>query len=56
MTKAKLQECIELLSKDGINSKEKVRAILQAELDKEEDTLEQQYIDDIKELEVTDLC
>lgn len=55
MTKAKIQECIELLSKDGINSKEKVRAILQAELDKE-DTLEQQYIDDIKELEVTDLC
>ena len=55
MTKTKLQECIDLLSKDGINSKEKVRAILQAELDKE-DSLEQQYIDDIKELEVTDLC
>ena len=36
MTKAKLQECIDLLNTDGINSKEKVRAILQAELDKEE--------------------
>ena len=58
MTKAKLQECIELLNKDGINSKEKVRAILQAELDSEEEaTLEQEYYDDIKNhLEEDDLC
>lgn len=58
MTKAKIKECIELLSKDGINSKEKVRAILQAELDSEEEvTLEQEYYDDIKShLEEDDLC
>lgn len=58
MTKAKLQECINLLNKDGINSKEKVRAILQAELDSEEETtLEQEYYDDIKNhLEEDDLC
>jgi uncharacterized protein YnzC (UPF0291/DUF896 family) len=55
MTQERIKECIKLLETDGINSKEKVRAILQAELDNE-DTLEQQYIDDIKELEVTDLC
>ena len=58
MTKAKLQECINLLNKDGINSKDKVRAILQAELDSEEETtLEQEYYDDIKnQLEEDDLC
>lgn len=58
MTKAKLKECIGLLNKDGINSKEKVRAILQAELDSEEETtLEQEYYDDIKnQLEEDDLC
>ncbi len=58
MTKAKLKECIELLNKDGINSKDKVRTILQAELDSEEETaLEQEYYDDIKNhLEEDDLC
>ena len=35
MTKDKIKECIDLLNTDGINSKERVKQILQAELNKE---------------------
>lgn len=60
MTKAKIKECIELLSKDGINSKEKVKQILQAELDKIEQqdhtSLDEEYIEDVLEIEGVGIC